>query len=503
MPRRRHLLAVITVLLALLTVAALLISGHLPGSAPGESLLERIFKALWKRRSLLYLMAAAFAVLAGLTLLAMRRFQLVKALAVLSTLALLVFGVIEFRITYPHQAVFDPQHIADAWAILVGRDIRLARFDPKPTLIVNNRHLEKAAFPVIDAHFHLGSLPPDITAERLVQGMDAAGIAKVVNLDGSPGAFAELAKKFRDKYPDRFIFFVKPNFTAAVDEKDGAAKQVVWMDIAAKLGARGVKVNKSLGMGVREANGKLVMLDDRRLDPIWAEAGRLGMPVLIHTGEPDAFFEPFNEHNERYEEILENPQFGDGDVKPDLPTKQQLMEQRERVLERHPETNFIGAHMGMKEDNLGYVSTLLDRFPNFYVDMASVVHALGRQPYTARKFFMKYQDRILFGTDGGFALQKSGNGWTPERYFRNYIEFLETENEYAEYPLFGVNKQGRWRVYGIGLPPDVLQKIYSQNLEKLLPSDQMIAQKLAGRFPSLETGVPIFPPAPSLKNLQR
>jgi hypothetical protein len=128
--------------------------------------------------------------------------------------------------------------------------------------------------------------------------------------------------------------------------------------------------------------------------------------------------------------------------------------------------------------------------------MASVVHALGRQPYTSRKFFLKYQDRILFGTDGGFALQKSGNGWTPERYFRNYIEFLETENEFAEYPLFGVNKQGRWRVYGIGLPRDVLQKIYSQNFEKLVPTQAAVEQRLTGAFPSLESGVPIFPPAP-------
>ena len=493
--RPSRLLGIVFVVLALLAVAMLLILGHLPGNVPGQSLLERILNAVWKRRSLLFLMMAGFAALLALVLLYKRRFALVKALAVVSLLAALVIGVIEFRVTYPHQAVFDPQHIGDAWDILAGTDIRLGRFDPIPTLKVAHTSVVKAAFPVIDTHFHILSLPPDITAERLVQAMDAVGISKVVNLDGSPGAFAQIARDFRDKYPDRFILFVKPDFTAAADEQDGGAKQVAWMDIAAKLGARGVKVNKSLGLSVRQKDGKLVMLDDQRLDPIWAEAGRLGMPVLIHTGEPDAFFEPFGPRNERIGEILENPQFGAG-LKPDVPTKQQLMEQRERVLARHPETNFIGAHIGMNEDNLGYASSLLDRFPNYYVDIASVIHALGRQPYTAKKFFLKYQDRILFGTDGGFGLQKSGAGWTPERYFRSYIEFLETENEYAEYPLFGVNKQGNWRVYGIGLPRDVLQKIYSQNLEKLLPSDQQIAERLAGRFPSLESGVPIFPPTP-------
>jgi predicted TIM-barrel fold metal-dependent hydrolase len=492
--RPPKLFAIVIAVLALLGVALLLVLGHLPGSVPGESLLERIFKALWKRRSLLFLMAAGFVVVLELALLYKRHFTLVKTVAVLSAIAALAIGVIEFRATYPHQAVFDPQHLGDAWEILIGKDIRLGRFDPIPTLKVEHTKVVKAAFPAIDTHFHILSLPPDITPERLVQGMDAAGISKVVNLDGSPGDFQAIAHKFRDKYPDRFILFVKPNFTEAATP-DGGAKQVAWMDIAAKLGARGVKVNKSLGLSVREPDGKLVMLDDPRLDPIWAEAGRLGMPVLIHTGEPDAFFEPIGPRNERIGEILENPQFGSG-LKDDVPTKKELMAQRERVLTRHPETNFIGAHIGMNEDNLGYASSLLDRFPNYYVDIASVIHALGRQPYTAKKFFLKYQDRILFGTDGGFALQKSGDGWTPERYFRSYIEFLETENEYTEYPLFGVNKQGNWRVYGIGLPRDVLEKIYSKNLEKLLPSDQQITQRLAGRFPSLETGVPIFPPTP-------
>jgi len=497
MSRRSKLLALAVALAALLVLAGMLLLSQMPGPG-GQTQLERVINAFWKRRAILAVMMAAFIVVLALWLLYVRRFVLLKALGAVTAVALLIFGVIEFRMTYPHQAVFDPQHLGDAWDILVGMDIRLGRFDPKPTLIVSHTDVARAAFPAIDTHFHLGSLPPDIDAKRLVEGMDAAGISKVVNLDGSPGDFEKFARDFRDKYPDRFILFVKPNFTEAADDKNGGAKQVSWIDQAARLGARGVKVNKSLGLSVRQSDGKLVMMDDPRLDPIWAEAGRLGMPVLIHTGEPDAFFEPIGPHNERIGEILESPQFGDG-LKSDVPSKKILMEQRERVMARHPETNFIGAHIGMNEDNLAYASSLLDRFPNYYVDIASVVHALGRQPYTARKFFLKYQDRILFGTDGGYALQNSGSGWTPERYFRSYFEFLETENEYAEYPLFGVNKQGNWRVYGIGLPREVLRKIYVLNLEKLLPSDAKITEGLAGRFHALDTGVPIFPATPPKK----
>jgi uncharacterized protein len=377
------------------------------------------------------------------------------------------------RRSYPYSA-FNAQRLSDAWAILLGTDTRLTTYEPRPTLQLPRNIPQKMAFPAIDIHFHLGSLPANVTAERLVAGMDAAGIAKVTNLDGRKGNFEEFKKRFHDKYPDRFIMFVKPDFEG-VRTSDGIQKQVEWIDEAARMGALGVKVNKSLGLGIRDKDGKLLAIDDRRLDPIWDEAGRLGLPVLIHTGDPPAFYLPLDRFNERYEELIEFPEWKVGG---DDPTFEQLMKMREHVLERHPNTKFIGAHIGSNEDDLAYAASLLDRFPNYNVDMSARVASLGRQPRHAREFLMKYQDRVLYGTDGGVGMQIDGDGWTPERYFRAHAEFLETEDEYIEYPQYPQLSQGRWRVYGIGLPKDVLEKIYVLNAQKLLPTPESVAAKL-------------------------
>jgi predicted TIM-barrel fold metal-dependent hydrolase len=388
--------------------------------------------------------------------------------------ATLYWGVAKFRQRYPDQDLFSAARLHDCIAILLGKDIALSRFQPRPMLVVQRQVVTRASYPAIDAHFHLESLDPSITPERLVQAMDAAGIAKVVNLGGLPGDFEQLAGKFRARYPDRFIMFVKPDL-AALRIDDNFQKQVQWVEKAIRMGARGIKFSKSFGMGQRDASGKIIPVDDPRLDPLWDLAANAGMPVLVHTGEPAAFFVRPDVHNERYEELAMLPQnrhYG----KP--PSRGELMAQRERLLARHPHTNFIGAHVGMNEDDLGYASYLLDKYPNYYVDIAAVVHALGRQPYSARRFFIRYQDRILFGTDGGFGLVNEGDGWTPERYFRSYVEFLETENEYFEYPLADVAKQGRWRIYGLHLPPEVLEKIYFRNAERLIPTEAAIAERL-------------------------
>jgi predicted TIM-barrel fold metal-dependent hydrolase len=387
----------------------------------------------------------------------------------------LYWSVTEFRRRFPDQDIFNTARLHDSVAILLGKDVALSRFQPRPMLVVQRQTVTRAAYPAIDVHFHLESLDPSITPERLVQAMDAAGIDKVVNLGGLPGVFEELASKFRARYPERFIMFVKPDL-AGLRADDNFQKQLQWVEKAIGMGARGIKFSKSFGMGQRDASGKIIPVDDPRLDPLWDLAARAGMPVLIHTGEPAAFFARPDVHNERFEELAMLPQFRHYG-KP--PTREDLMSQRERLLARHPHTNFIGAHVGMNEDDLGYASYLLDKYPNYYVDIAAVVHALGRQPYTARRFFIRYQDRILFGTDGGYGLVKEGAGWTPERYFRSYLEFLETENEYFEYPLADVSKQGRWRVYGLHLPPEVLEKIYVRNAERLIPTEDAIAARLA------------------------
>jgi predicted TIM-barrel fold metal-dependent hydrolase len=393
------------------------------------------------------------------------------------------YAVYRFQKTYPRSDLFDASRYGASGAILLGKDATLSSFDPVPLIKLEHRDIEKAAVPVIDVHFHFESMPVGMPPARLVEAMDAAGVEQVVNLGGVEKLFEQFATQFRDAYPGRFILFVKPDPDALL-KSDGVAREVAWLKRAASLGAQGIKENKSFGMGQRDASGKRIPVDDARLDPYWELAGKLRWPVLIHTGEPKSFWLPVDSHNERYQELLANPAWS-VHGKPDTPPFEELMAQRERLLAKHPGTNFVGAHFGMNPDDLAYASQLLDKYPNYYLDMSSVVSELGRQPYSTRRFFIKYQDRILFGTDGGYGLEDR-SGWTPERLFRSYFEFLETENEYIEYPMQSVTKQGSWRVYGLGLPAEVLEKVYRGNALRLIPSVEEVRQ----RYAELEAAAP-------------
>ncbi len=409
-----------------------------------------------------------------------RRKSLLFGVLGIGLLAVVALGVRELVQRYPNQGFLSAERLNDAWLILLGTDVRLERYQPEPVLRVELEQVERASYPAIDVHWHLESQREELSVERLVAAMDSAGIQRIVHLGGLPAEFKKAAA-YTQRYPDRFILFVKPDFAAAVSDERGLeagiADQVKWMEEAARLGAQGVKISKSLGMGQRTRDGNLLAVDDPRLDPIWQTAGKLGLPVLIHTGDPEAFFREPDGRNERYEEMLRNPKWVRYGKEPSL---EELFAQRERLLTRHPGTNFIGAHFGMQEDDLSQVAALLDRFPNYYVDTAAVVHALGRQPVTARRFFQRYPDRILFGSDGGYGLAVDGPGWTPERLWRSYVEFFETSNEYVEYPLWGAYNQGRWRIYGLDLPGEVLEKIYVSNAARLIPSRENVARRLAG-----------------------
>jgi predicted TIM-barrel fold metal-dependent hydrolase len=303
-----------------------------------------------------------------------------------------------------------------------------------------------------------------MSAEELVKAMDRCGVDKIVNLDGNPEIFEKYNKEFKEKYPSRFVMFAVLNWQE-VAKPYFIKNQLELLTNMVNNGAKGLKVYKSFGLKIRDQSGNIVHIDDSRLDPIWERAGELKLPVLIHLSDPTPFFTPIDRYNERLEELQEFPQwsfFG-----PEFPKKETLLERGENLLKKHPRTNFILAHMADIPENLSHLGTLLNKYPNLYLDMSSRVPELGRQPYTAREFFIHYQDRVLFGTDGGYALDENGL-WPAERYFRTNFEFLETTNEYFEYPLWGINKQGRWRVYGIGLPDKVLEKIYYKNAKNLL-----------------------------------
>lgn len=227
---------------------------------------------------------------------------------------------------------------------------------------------------------------------------------------------------------------------------------------AVKQGAGGLKLLKDLGLYLRDPEGKLIRPDDPRFDPVWQRAGELGIPVLWHCADPIAFFSPTSERNERWEELYRHPEWSF--YGKDFPSHQELIDARNRVIARHPKTTFICAHMADVPEDLAKLGSYLDQYPNMNVEIAARVAELGRQPYTARKFFLKYADRILFGTDGVPPMSELIPHW----------RFLETWDEYFPYEDNPFPPQGFWNIYGIGLPDDVLRKVYYENPARLIPA---------------------------------
>jgi len=239
-----------------------------------------------------------------------------------------------------------------------------------------------------------------------------------------------------------------------VESSDFIAVSVARLERLVEHGAVGFKIWKDLGLSVRDASGELMRVDDERLAPIFEKAAELGVPVMVHIGDPEAFFLPIDANNERYEELAAHPDWGFHGAQF---SKHELLEQRDRVFSRHPNTMFVAAHIAESAEDLQRVSAMLDANPNVVVDISARASELGRQPYSARKFFLRFADRILFGAD-----------LVPEiSMYRLYYRFLETEDEYFEYPSHA-SRQGRWNIYGLHLPDDVLQKVYRENALRLL-----------------------------------
>jgi len=335
-------------------------------------------------------------------------------------------------------------------------DLRLIDWQPKSQMIVEETRILMPKFPVIDIHNHLRSLDD---TKKYLEEMDKAGVIMCVSLDaGSQDDFYK--KHFQVSQSiakDRFILFFRPDFTK-INEPDFGIKEAKKLEEAVRSGTvRGLKINKALGLTLKDKTGKLVKVDDPRIDPIWAKCGELGIPVAIHVSDPKAFFTPIDKYNERYDELGAHPDWAFFDREKYPYSKEEILEQRNNVFARHPNTIFIGAHVATLPEELGRVSMWLEQYPNLYIDIDARISELGRQPYTARKFLIRYQDRVLFGTD------------TPPdaEAYRIYYRFLETDDEYID-PSGGHHLQGRWMIYGLYLPDDVLEKIYNKNAIKIL-----------------------------------
>ena len=347
----------------------------------------------------------------------------------------------------------------------------------KPTCyLFNEEHVPaKAAWPAIDAHNHLWG---DWRADEIVRVMDEVGVvcycdatANTNMMFGDGGYTLEEAdiQLFFDscvsRYPGRFYGFTMAGFAKGADkplyeDADRFAKECVELlrEHVAR-GARGLKVLKELGLHYRDGAGELIACDAPELGEIWEEAGRLGAPVLIHQSDPYAFFEPLTPENEHYDTLKKYPSWHFADAK--FPGKLELLARRDNLVRQHPNTTFILPHVANFAENLGYVSRLLEENANVYIDFSARLDELGRQPYTARELFIKHQDRILFGTDmpAGAA-----------NVYRCYFRFLETYDECFYVPDYdGTFGRHRWGIYGIGLPEDVLAKIYYKNALKVVP----------------------------------
>jgi predicted TIM-barrel fold metal-dependent hydrolase len=357
-----------------------------------------------------------------------------------------------------------------------SQPLALKDYQPKSMLHVPETHVPRSRFPNIDFHTHLSWVERKGNAEVILntatptealQVMDAKNIRIMVNLTGGYGTLLEeTVRHWHQPHPDRFIVFTEPWYSK-IKLPNFAQFQADQIQAAKNAGARGLKVLKTLGLYLREnvTIGPLVKVDDRRFDGMWETAGALNMPVAIHVSDPEAFFLPTDRFNERYEELSAHPDWSF--YGKDFPSNSELQEARNRVIQRHPKTNFVALHTADSE-NLPYVAECLDRYPNMYVDIAARIGELGRQPRMARKFFDKYQDRILFATDA-----TPHGDETPQQIFGNelyeiYYRFLETEDEYFDYAPAPIPPQGRWRIYGIGLPEQILRKVYYENAARLL-----------------------------------
>ncbi len=357
-----------------------------------------------------------------------------------------------------------------------GRDLLLRNFRPQSKLKAASHPKTRAKYPVVDVHthFHYKLHSSEQTLDDFVALMDRNQIAVCVSLDGKLGGQFERHTRFLwSGYRDRFVVFANVDWQGDGDADDPstwdchragfARRTATRLAEAVANGASGLKIFKRFGLGYRNPDGSLIEIDDPRFDPIWKACGDLGIPVIIHTADPAAFFDPIDETNERWEELSRHPDwsfYGD-----DYPSREELLAARNRVIKRHPATQFIGAHVANCAEDLEVVSSWLEAYPNLWIETASRISELGRQPFTARDFLIRHADRVLFGTDGPW----------PEKRLRINWRFFETRDESFAYSEKVPPPQGMWQIHGVDLPDDVLRKLYHENAAKLIPG---VAERL-------------------------
>jgi predicted TIM-barrel fold metal-dependent hydrolase len=334
-----------------------------------------------------------------------------------------------------------------------AQDLSFEEYNPISTLVVPAKIIKQSKFPFIDVHGHQFRMPTQ-DLSLVIAEMDTLNMGIMINLSGRSGdELKRCLKNVADHYPNRFGVFANVRFNGNVGRAGWIEAAVIQLEQDVNNGARGLKIYKSLGMRDTDINGKRLAIDDPRLNPIWTKCGQLGIPVLIHSADPKSFWDDFDKDNERWLELKTHPR-RKRDANSPAPWEQIIGEQH-NMFRKHPNTTFINAHMGWYANNLGKLGALLDEMPNMNVGIGAIIAELGRQPRFARAFFIKYQDRILFGKDS----------WKPEE-FPTYFRVLESADEYFSYHK---KYHAFWPMYGLDLPDEVLKKVYYKNTLRIVP----------------------------------
>jgi predicted TIM-barrel fold metal-dependent hydrolase len=329
-------------------------------------------------------------------------------------------------------------------------------YQPRSTLVVPEHTVPRAKFPAVDLHGHPPSLDNPETIREVVAAMESLNLQVIVQARGSSGArlTRQIEAVRAAGQADRFVFFTTLNLRSVGPGSGARIAAQLETDVAA--GAVGIgEIGKGFGLTTRKADGTRLEMDDPELDIVWETAGRLGIPVFVHTGDPAEFFQPLDYENERWLEmaIFPNRRFND---RSRYPAFDDLMAERDRMLAKHPNTTWVLAHMSWYTQDLGRLGELFDKYPNVHGEVGAVLYDLGRQPRFARAFFEKYKDRIFFGKDS----------FQPDEY-PYYWRVFETEDEYFDYYR---DYHAFWKLYGMGLPDDVLRQLYYGNALRLIPN---------------------------------
>jgi len=334
-----------------------------------------------------------------------------------------------------------------------AQTMSIEEYEPKSTLVVPEHPLTRAKYPFIDVHSHQNSLMSPEQLDQLVRDMDALNMRVMVNLSGRSGdRLKSGVANMKGRYKDRFVVFANLDFSG-IDDPGYGKHAAAQLEEDVRNGAQGLKIFKNLGLTVKDSAGRRVPVDDPRLDPVWDACARLGIPVLIHTGEPRSFFQPQDRFNERWLELkLRRSRARPPDR---FPSWETLMGEQHHLFAKHPKTIFINAHLGWLGGNLAELGRLMDKLPNMYTGIGAVLAELGRQPRFARQWFIRYQDRVMFGKDT----------WRPDEY-HTYFRVLETTDEYFDYYR---KYHAFWKMYGLDLPDEILKKLYYKNALHVIP----------------------------------